>query len=96
MLDRTVIPNPATAISAKENFKLNNSAINPINGGPSKNPKNEIVDTKASATLGEYNLDRPAMLYESGIIEATPSPTNKNPKVEATIVGNITAITKCN
>ena len=61
MLLSNRIPSPLIDMSAKETCKSNKSAINPIKGGPNKNPKKEIVETKAKATLGEYNLDRPAI-----------------------------------
>ena len=93
-LESRVIPSALTATIAKDVFKLNKSATNPINGGPSKNPKKEIVDTKAKATLGAYNFDRPAMLYERGIMEATPNPTKRNPKVAIPTVGKTTANVK--
>lgn len=59
---KSAIPNPFIAMRANEIFRLNKSAINPIIGGPIKNPKNEIVETKAKATLGANCLDLPAML----------------------------------
>jgi hypothetical protein len=56
------IPSPVKATKVKEAFKLNKSAINPIKGGPIKNPKKEMVEMMANATPGEYILDLPAVL----------------------------------
>ena len=36
--------------------------MKPITGGPSRNPKNPIVETVASATPGSIVFDRPAKL----------------------------------
>lgn len=53
---------PKIPINAKENRRLENAAMYPITGGPSKNPKKLTLETMVSATLGETFLFFPAML----------------------------------
>lgn len=57
-----VIRIPKTPMNAKENRRLENSAMYPITGGPSKNPKKLTLETVVRATLGETVLFFPAML----------------------------------
>lgn len=71
-----------------------NSAINPIKGGPIKNPRKPMVDTAANATPGDIVFDLPAALYTKGTTDETPNPTKKNPIVAGIIVGKITATAK--
>ena len=43
------ITNPSIAIREKDKRRLKACAINPINGGPSKNPRNPMLATDAMA-----------------------------------------------
>ena len=62
-LANNVVPNPKTAIKAKEMRRLETSAIKPITGGPSRKPKKPMEDTIAIAIPGAMLLERPARLY---------------------------------
>jgi hypothetical protein len=53
------------------------SAINPISGGPIRNPRKPILETAASAIPGDSVSDLPASLYTNGTTEETPKPTSK-------------------
>src|SRR5664279_757836 len=65
--------------------------MNPIKGGPNKNPRYPIVDTAAIATPGDITFDLPAALYIIGTTEETPAPTNRNPMIAVMNCGNSTA-----
>lgn len=54
---------------------------NPISGGPTKKPRNPIVETAANAVLAGIVLDLPANPYTIGTTDDTPNPTMKNPAV---------------
>ena len=84
------MPNPSIAITENDKRKLNAWAINPINGGPNRNPRNPIEETAVNARPGESDVDLPAVLYTKGTTEDTPNPTNKNPIVAEMSVGKIT------
>ncbi len=47
-----VMHNPNKAITAKEYRRFASAAIYPISGGPSRNPRNPILDTLARAIPG--------------------------------------------
>ena len=67
---------PKTPMMAKEYFKLVNSAINPISGGPSKKPKKLILVTTVKAIpVGTFSLF-PATLKMIGTTFDTPNPTS--------------------
>ena len=86
--------NPIAAIKVNDTLRLVAPAIIPIIGGPSKKPKNPMVDTAERAVPADNTFDFPATLYTSGTTEETPKPTRKNPKIDVTKYGNITAINK--
>lgn len=69
------------AINTKDALNVASPAINPIIGGPNRNPMNPIVDTAAKATPGAIVFDFPAALYTIGTTDDTPTPTNKNPAI---------------
>ena len=48
----TTIPSPKSENKVKDQRRLDNSAIYPINGGPIKKPKKLMLDTKAIAIPG--------------------------------------------
>src|SRR3954469_21334147 len=85
---------PSIAITENEILKLVAPAINPINGGPDRKPRNPIVETAASATPGDMTFDLPAALYTSGTTEDTPKPTSRKPRIAVPRCGNNTAITR--
>ena len=72
---------PTKDIKANEAFKPIHSAINPISGGPSKNPKKEIVETIAMAIPVGNEVELAARLKQRGTTAAVPNPTIKNPKI---------------
>lgn len=77
------VPKPSTAINKNEKRKLANSAIKPITGGPIKKPRKLMVETAASAALGDIFLDLPAKPYTTGTTDDTPKPTSRNPVIAA-------------
>ena|SRR5688572_25944534 len=79
--DNKQVPSPSNAISAKENLKLDASAINPIMGGPTRKPRNPMVETAESAMPGVILVDLPAKPYAIGTTDETPKPTSRNPIV---------------
>jgi hypothetical protein len=81
LVDKTTTQVPINAININEALKVANPAINPIIGGPNKNPINPIVDTAASATPGAMVFDFPAALYTIGTTDETPAPTSKKPAI---------------
>ena len=91
-LANKVVPNPKKAISVKDHCNPKASAIKPIMGGPTKNPRNPILDTAAKAIPGDSLVDLPAWLYSNGTTDETPNPTNRNPIVAMIKLGNKTAI----
>ena len=56
-----VVPNPRAAIRANESLKPANCAIKPIRGGPTRKPRNPMVETAAKALLADIVDDFPAM-----------------------------------
>ena len=74
------IPNPKNENKVKDHCNQKTSAMKPINGGPNRNPKKLILDTSAIAIPGGILLCFPAKLYTVGTQQATPNPTNINPK----------------
>src|SRR5664279_6528912 len=62
----SVVPNPNKATRAKDQRKLIAPAINPIMGGPTRNPRKPMVETAAKAVLAGIVLDRPAIPYTTG------------------------------
>jgi len=69
---------PNTPIMAKEYFRLVSSAMNPISGGPIRNPKKLMLETIVKAMLvGTFSLF-PATLIMIGTTFETPKPTSIN------------------
>src|SRR5450432_1388807 len=62
LLAITAISVPITAMSPNEMRRFVAWAINPIKGGPNKNPRYPIVETAAIATPGDIILDFPTVL----------------------------------
>ena len=79
LLERRVVPNPSKAITAKDQRRLDNWAINPISGGPNKKPRKLMLETAANANSGDIVFDLPAIPYTIGTTQDTPTPTNKQP-----------------
>lgn len=79
------INTPNTPMKAKENRKLESSAMYPITGGPIKNPRKLTLETIVKASPGGTLGFFPAMLYNVGTIVETPIPTNINAMVEGMI-----------
>ena len=63
-------------------------------GGPIKKPKKLIVDTAAIAAPGFMVVDFPAALYTIGTTDDMPAPTNINPIIAGTRVGNTTTASR--
>lgn len=57
----TAVMSPNTAMRAKEWRRLDAWAMKPMTGGQSRKPRNPMVETTASATLGCMIWDFPAM-----------------------------------
>ena len=55
-----VVPSPSRATRAKEAFSDEASAMKPITGGPTRNPRKLMVETAASAALADIEEDFPA------------------------------------
>ena len=53
---------PITATNKNDARRVARPAINPITGGPTKNPAKPTVETAAKATPGDMVLDFPAAL----------------------------------
>src|SRR5665647_63975 len=77
----SAVPKPNTPMRVNDQRKLTAWAINPIMGGPIKNPRKPMVDTAAKAVLAERVVERPANPYTMGTTEETPKPTRKKPAV---------------
>ena len=80
---RRVVPSPSKAITAKDQRKLDNWAINPISGGPNKKPRKLMLETAARANPGDMVLDFPARPYTIGTTHDTPIPTKRQPVTAA-------------
>lgn len=91
MVANNVVKNPKIAINVNDQRKLHVCEINPIMGGPNRNPKNPILETAVKAIPGDMVFDFPAELNTNGTTDETPNPTNKNPKVAGKIDGINTA-----
>lgn len=87
-----VVVSPSKAIKIKETRKLLACAMNPMTGGPIKNPRYPMVETAASATPADTFFDFPAALYTNGTTDETPAPTRIKPAIEVAISGKTIAI----
>src|SRR5437763_248024 len=98
-LDQSLFFRPAIMITIKPMMamirndmrRLKIPATIPMSGGPTRKPRNPMLETAASAIPGDRREDFPASLYTSGTTEETPKPTMKNPMMEVSKNGKITA-----